>query len=204
MIATALQSYEYVVCVDTDVVFNRPAAAAYCVERFATSTDGLELLLQHNGLRDMIEVKRTAVNRGDLQQNGALTKAKANGGVDEFGFGVGFIAVRSTAATRAAFDVDASSCPEDWTDEIHLNKIATSTQIRCEALPLHLFPNGQYWAGAHHTLDAKNRMLAARPFLITYNWLDGPEKRARMELDGRWYIEAEAKEEEEAEDFVLC
>ena len=83
------------------------------------------------------------------------------------------------------FTVDEESlCRPGWDDQAHLNAIRHT--LRHQALPLDLFPNGQYHR-AHH--DA--RLRRARPFLIHFNWTVGGEKRAVMSHHGKWHLQAD-------------
>ena len=92
---------------------------------------------------------------------------------------------RSTPETRAAFTVSEASLDPNWDDQRHLNRLAAAKQLKVAALPLPLFPNGQYWR-AH-----KKELAAAEPgpFLVHYNWIVGKEKRRAMASDGKWLVD---------------
>ena len=83
-------------------------------------------------------------------------------GADGWGYCAGFMAARSTPATRAAFTVDESMLKPSWDDQRHLNAVQGSMRLR--GLPLSLFPNGQYWA--HHKEELRRQRPG--PFLIHY------------------------------------
>ena len=156
----ALAQHEFVVFTDGDIVYERPGAVAYCIERLLHHAEhsGLELLMQNDGLDD----------------------TNTHG----WGLCAGFMAARSTPATLAAFTVDESILSPGWDDQRHLN--AVRDRLNVEPLPLALFPNGQYWARHKESLGKEPRSHS--PFLIHYNWVTGGEKRAWMESDGRWYV----------------
>lgn len=125
--------------------------------------DGIELVMQSDGLQD--------------------------GGSDGWGLCAGFMAARSTPSTRAIFAVDESNTLKPgWDDQRYLNGVLG--RLKHLALPLKLFPNGQYFR-AH-----RDKLVAARPgpFLIHFNWIVGSDKKAVMAEAKKWYIAGEEKQ----------
>ena len=134
----------YVIFTDGDITYERCGGLAHCVELLLGLRDWSgevgaggaggtrsppELVMQNDGLRD------------DMS--------------DGWGLCAGFMAARATPATLAAFTVDESVLTAGWDDQRHLNRIRDRLQVA--ALPLELFPNGQYWT--RH----KERLARARP-----------------------------------------
>eukprot|EP00325_Prymnesiales_sp_UTEX-LB-985_P015178 CAMPEP_0174756668 /NCGR_PEP_ID=MMETSP1094-20130205/106872_1 /TAXON_ID=156173 /ORGANISM="Chrysochromulina brevifilum, Strain UTEX LB 985" /LENGTH=221 /DNA_ID=CAMNT_0015962577 /DNA_START=554 /DNA_END=1219 /DNA_ORIENTATION=- len=153
----ALSSHRFVIFTDGDIVYERRGGLAYCVQQLIEGEDAPELLMQRDGMRD--------------------------DGDDGWGYCAGFMAARSTTATRNAFSVDEGVLTPGWDDQRHLNAIRDS--LRLKGLPLSLFPNGQYWS-MHK--DALRRAWTG-PYLIHYNWLVGDAgKRDAMRGDGKWYL----------------
>lgn len=170
----ALATHEFVVFTDGDITYERPGAVAHCVELLMSrgdinhhdgngDEDGIELVMQSDGLQD--------------------------GGSDGWGLCAGFMAARSTPSTRAIFAVDESNTLKPgWDDQRYLNGVLG--RLKHLALPLKLFPNGQYFR-AH-----RDKLVAARPgpFLIHFNWIVGSDKKAVMAEAKKWYIAGEEKQ----------
>ena len=160
VIRRALAVHRFVVFTDGDIVYERAGAVHHCVE--AMLVDGeLELLMQNDGLSD----------QGDVH-----------------GLCAGFMCVRSTPKMRSVFQVDEARLDRRWDDQTYLNTLLW--KIRHRALPLRLFPNGQFFSFHHEQLLAKPRLaLTPTVLLIHFNWLIGASKRETMERYGRWYVE---------------
>ena len=62
---------------------------------------------------------------------------------DGHGYCAGFMAARATPNMRDAFTVSEEDLTPGWDDQRHLNLI--KDRLHVKALPLHLFPNGQYY-----------------------------------------------------------
>ena len=148
----------FVIFTDGDITYERTGAVRHCVEQLVESGD--DLLMQNDGFAD-----------------------------DNHGWGLcaGFMAVRSTAAMVAAFTVDESRLGPGWDDQMHLNAVRVSQGLKHHALPLGLFPNGQYF-GAH---AARLQKATPGPFLVHFNWIVGREKRGVMATHGKWYVAGE-------------
>ena len=165
----ALEEYAFVVFTDGDITYERSGAIAYCVDMLLgnnnhSSHDGAatpppELVMQNDGLYD------------DMK--------------DGHGYCAGFMAARATPNTRDAFTVSEEDLTPGWDDQRHLNLI--KDRLNVKALPLHLFPNGQYYQ-RHRERLSKARGNEA-PYLVHWNWYVGSEgKREAMRANGRWYV----------------
>lgn len=174
----ALATHEFVVFTDGDITYERRGAIAYCVDVLlgrgpmpsASGAPPPELVMQNDGMLDSMK--------------------------DGWGLCAGFMAARRTPATLGAFTVDEAVLTPGWDDQRHLNSLLD--QLRVHALPLELFPNGQYYK--RH----EERLARARPgpYLVHWNWLVGGEKRKAMVAASRWYVgeewDAPAREEQAA------
>ena len=161
----ALTTHKFVVFTDGDIVYERAGAVEHCVERLlagdgAGGAGAPELLMQCDGLRD--------------------------GGGDGWGLCAGFMAARVTPAVVDAFTVDEGSLSPSWDDQRHLNALLQRGALVHRALPLDLFPNGQFWMRHKGRLRALPR--AHSPFLVHFNWMISHEKRENMRGDGKWYV----------------
>ena len=168
----ALASHAFVVFTDGDITYERRGAVEYCVEQLLQSAveEGrqgglcgednlLELVMQSDGMVD--------------------------GGADGWGYCAGFMAARSTVATRACFAVDEShTLQRGWDDQRYLNNVIH--RMRHKALPLRLFPNGQCWRSQRDKLDAARG--SDRPYLVHFNWIVGGQKQKTMADAGKWYV----------------
>ena len=96
----------------------------------------------------------------------------------------GFMAIRSTAATRQIFTVDPQTLTAGWDDQKYLNALLTSESARFGILPLKLFPNGQYFA--RHCEDLVGSRVG--PYLVHFNWVVGGAKRNSMENAAMWFV----------------
>ena len=184
----ALDEHEYVVFVDADVIFERPDAAAYCVELLATAADdGPQVLLQ-NGAPPGEQMKPDDAEAGFYPQTP---------------FCAGVMAVRSTEATRTAFTVDEASVQAGWDDHSMITAAIESGQLRHQLLPLTLFPNMRYWNRHLETMLSTRRTIATRPFLAHFNDLIGAEKREQLRLHDRWYVGDEWIADDDDDDLAV-
>jgi hypothetical protein len=166
-IRRSLASHAFVVFADGDIAFERRGAVAHCVDQLLASES--DVLMQNDGLADAV-------------------------GYD--GLCAGFMAIRSTPATRAVFELDPARLDPLWDDQKYLNALFTSGRLRVGVLPLALFPNGQYFL--RHT-SALNRAMPG-PFLVHFNWIIGKEKRKVMKAHGRWFVSDEDSRAQDAAD----
>ena len=178
----ALATHRYVVFTDGDIVYERPGAVAYCVEmllrknrRGGAAGDGEEDRLSGEAEDEDGEDSGLEL----VMQNDGMT----DNGSDGWGLCAGFMAARSTAATRACFAVDEENTLQPgWDDQRYLNTVLG--RMRHASLPLKLFPNGQYWGANREKLGATR----PGPYLIHFNWIVGGEKQTKMQADGKWYV----------------
>ena len=122
-----------------------------------------------------------------LMQNNGLSDS----GDDGHGLCAGVMAIRSTPATRDIFDLRAVPVERAWDEQRHLGRWLSAGSVRVGAMPLPLFPNGQYFA-RHLAPDAAappggRPAAAAAPLLVHFNLL-GDDKRAAMRAFGRWEL----------------
>ena len=168
----ALATHMFVVFTDGDIVYERPGAVAYCVETLLQKS-------RRSGADDDEEVDEEEDGLELVMQNDGMT----DNGSDGWGLCAGFMAARSTAATRACFAVDEENTLQPgWDDQRYLNKVLG--RMRHASLPLKLFPNGQYWGANREKLTATR----PGPYLIHFNWIVGGEKQTKMRADGKWYM----------------
>ena len=239
VIRQALDTHRYVVYTDGDVVYERAGAIAHCVEALAKEAEGaakaegmakaegaataegasgagggggVELLVQNYARDDVVSRLKVAYDRNEFHDPRALRQAERDGGVDSrYGVGTGFMALRSTEATRAAFNIDAASVASGWDDESHLNQRLRDGQVAFRALSLRLFPHFKYWV-AHRDGFRKSQADRSCPrnlytFLVHYNGLARADRRYHMRTDERWLLEdaadAELMTDESAEEDVV-
>lgn len=114
------------------------------------------------------------------------------------------MAVRSTPATKAAFDVDVASVTPGWSEQRHVTSWMYG-RVNHGALSVSLFPNAQYWPKNKARFDSANILARAKPFLVTFNRLDRMENRRFMEADGRWFVGEvwDVEGEDEDDDLVV-
>jgi len=92
----------------------------------------------------------------------------------------GFMYIKSNKNTKSLFNptnVIKYKKEKNWGDQIYINEV--KTLIKYKLLPLELFPNGQYYY--------KKPNLS--PYMIHFNWTRGHEKKEKMILYNKWYIE---------------
>ena len=153
----SLATHAFVVFTDGDIVYERRGAIEHCVNALITSS--AELVIQNDGLSD---------------------------GLGVHGVCAGFMAIKATAQTARAFEVDPASLSPGWDDQKYLNDQIAAGRLRYSVLPLGLFPNGQYFT--RHHADTLQR---TRPFLVHFNWMTGHNKRAAMAEHNRWLLSDE-------------
>ena len=123
-----------------------------------------------------------------------------------FGLSTAFMAVRSTPATKAAFDVDVASVTPGWSEQRHVTSWMYG-RVNHGALSVSLFPNAQYWPKNKARFQSTNMLTRAKPYLVTFNRLERMEKRAFMETDGRWLVgdawDVQGDDDDD-DDVVVC
>jgi hypothetical protein len=144
-----LKKHDYVCITDGDIVFENP--------------DFLSYLSENIGDRDL------------LIQSDSISEES-----DENGLCSGFMFLRSNPVTLAVFDPKVMESQKDnqtWEDQQYINHVKHS--LNYKRLPLHLFPNGQYYYEYHASI---------KPYLIHFNWVVGHEKKKKMKAYKKWSV----------------
>jgi len=92
----------------------------------------------------------------------------------------GFMFIKSNNKTIELFNphhVEKNKNKVGWGDQIYINEI--KDKLRFGTLPLHLFPNGNYYYNSSSIIN---------PYLIHFNWLIGHEKREKMKYYNKWFV----------------
>jgi len=100
-------------------------------------------------------------------------------GIEEFC--TGFMFIKSNIITINLFNPkNIEECKNDknWDDQMHLNNV--KNKIRYKELPLELFSNGNYYYENNKNIN---------PYLIHFNWVIGNEKKEKMKLYNKWYLD---------------
>ena len=103
------------------------------------------------------------------------------------GLCTGVLAACATEEAKAALTVPFEAATASWDDAYHLNAYL-SGRVQHAPLRVNHFCNFKYWGGSKLDLASPNRMIAARPFLVHYNFLEPGEVRPAIESDGRWLL----------------
>jgi hypothetical protein len=150
-ISRELETNEFVCFTDGDIVFESADFLEECIARI--EEEKAELLIQNDA----------ASLRNDDHSNLCS----------------GFMLIRSTAKTRAAFAFDAirELVDEKFSDQLYVNNTIRNL-VRTSVLPLEVFPNGAF-------LHAYGPPPSAK--LLHFNYLVGHRKQAMMKRLARWY-----------------
>ncbi|MBI95550.1 hypothetical protein CL656_00140 [bacterium] len=92
----------------------------------------------------------------------------------------GFMFIKSNEKTINLFNpknTDNKKNKQGWGDQIYINEI--KNKLKFKTLPLHLFPNGQYYYNNYNKI---------KPYIIHFNWIVGNEKKNKMISFSKWYL----------------
>lgn len=90
----------------------------------------------------------------------------------------GFVLIKSSVLTKTLYD--ASLDDKFVTEQEYLRSRINKLGINYKLLPLHLFPNGNYYYKHHN---------AIKPFLIHFNWISCQKKVRKMKQFDKWYLD---------------
>ena len=133
-------------------------------------TDG-DIVFENNNFLDYAVKNLYNKNVDIVYQNNGLSN-KCNS------MCAGFAVIKSSPLMKKLYD--AKITDKFSTEQEYLRRRIKEFKIKISLLPLHLFPNGNYYYK-----NSKN----INPYLIHFNWVSSEKKIRKMKSFGKWYEE---------------